>query len=163
MVKGITAPFDASMNIANDQTFSKKGSIWREKDVKIEKSAQLKNIVVGSGSVIGDGVVLTNTVIGRNCVVNSGVVVEDSILWDNVKLNPGCKIRQSIITTDNVLPDSSQLGYKTVLPPKIQLSPGLQIQNNETFTVYDSSGKPLPKPEDSDDEQEQIPMGYPPL
>ena len=161
MVKGSTAPFDASMNITNDQSFSKKGSIWREKDVKIEKSAELNNVVIGSGSTIGDGVVLTNTVIGRNCTVQSGVVVEDSILWNNVTLNEGCKIHQSIITDDNVLLRSTQLGKRTVLPPRTQFSTALKIQDNETFTVFHAEGKPLPKSEDYEDETEQIPIGIP--
>jgi len=161
MVKSVTAPFDASMNIANDQTFSKKGSIWREKDVKIEKSAELKNVVIGSGSIIGDGAVLTNTVIGRNCTVQSGVVVEDSIVWNNVTLNEGCRIHQSIITDDNVLAASTQLGKRTVLPPKTQLSTAMKIQDNEIFTVFNAEGKLLPKSEDYEDEAEQIPIGIP--
>ena len=146
----MTAPFDPSMNIENDQTFAKKGSIWKERDVKIDKSAQLKNVIIGSGSVVGDAI-LTNTMIGRNCNIQSGVVVEDSILWDKVTLNSGIKIRQSIITNDNVL--STQLGTRTVLAPKTQVSTTF---DNTTFTVY---GHSPAETEDSDDESEQIPIG----
>ena len=146
----MTAPFDSSMNIDNDQTFTKKGSIWKERDVKIDKSAQLKNVIIGSGSVVGDAI-LTNTIIGRNCNIQSGVVVEDSILWDKVTLNSGSKIRQSIITNDNVL--STQLGTRTVLAPKTQVSTTF---DNTTFTVY---GHSPAETEDSDDESEQIPIG----
>ena len=150
MTKGMTAPFDPLMNIENDQTFSKKGSIWRERDVKIDKSAQLKNVIIGSGSVIGD-VVLTNTIVGRNCSIQSGVVVEDSILWDKVTLKPGSKIRQSVITNDNEL--STQLGIRTVLPPNTRVSTS---PDNTTFTVY---GHTPVETEDSDDEPEEIPIG----
>jgi ADP-glucose pyrophosphorylase len=150
MTKGMTAPFDPLMNIENDQTFSKKGSIFRERDVKIDKSAQLKNVIIGSGSVIGD-VVLTNTIVGRNCSIQSGVVVEDSILWDKVTLNSGSKIHQSVIANDNEL--SMQLGLRTVLPPKTQVSAS---SDNITFTVY---GHTPVETEDSDDEPEQIPIG----
>ena len=150
MTKGMTAPFDPLINIEYDQTFSKKGSIWRERDVKIDKAAQLKNVIIGSGSVIGDAV-LTNTVVGRNCSIQSGVVVEDSILWDKVTLNAGSKIHQSIVTNDNEL--STPLGIRTVLAPKTRVSTS---PDNTTFTVY---GHTPEETEDSDDELEQIPIG----
>src|SRR4030095_15074264 len=98
------------MNIGNDQSFSKKGSIWREKSVKIDKSAQIQNVVLGSGSIIADGVVLMNTLVGRNCSIQSGVIIKDSILWDKGTVTTGCKIHQSIITTENEILNSTQLG-----------------------------------------------------
>lgn len=155
MVKGLTAPFDSSMNIENDQSFSKKGSIWREKNVKVDKSAQLQNVVVGSGSVIADGVVLINTLVGRNCSIQSGVVIEDSILWDKATVTMGCKIHQSIITTENEISNTAQLGIRTVLLPKTSLA--ITIPDNTAFTVYTSTGQPLAREEeDSEDEDGQI-------
>ena len=150
MIKGITISFDLFMNIENDQTFSKKGSIWRERNVKIDKTAQLKNVIIGSDSVIGD-VILTNVVIGRNCSIQSGVIVEDSILWDKVTLKSGSKIRQSIITNDNEL--STQLGIRTILIPNTQVSIS---SDNTIFTVY---GHTSVETEDSDNESEEIPIG----
>jgi ADP-glucose pyrophosphorylase len=160
MVKGLTAPFDSSLNLNSDQTFSKKGTIWREREVTIDKSAQLNNAVVGSGSIIADNVVLTNTVIGRNCVIQSGVVIEDSIVWDTVTIQADCKIRQSIIANNNTLSHYTQLGNKTVLPSSTQFSGAMKIQDNEIFTVYAANGQPFPKEDDSDDDEpENIPIG----
>jgi acetyltransferase-like isoleucine patch superfamily enzyme len=160
LVKGGTAPFDPSMNIDNDQTYSKKGTIWREKDVKLGKSVELKNVVLGAGSVIGDGATITNSSIGRKSVVPAGVFVQDSIIWDNVILNQGCKIYRSIIATDNVLSNDTRLGLGTVLPPKTNLPADTAISDNQTFTIYTSTGQPFLNPADADAKQsEEIPIG----
>jgi carbonic anhydrase/acetyltransferase-like protein (isoleucine patch superfamily) len=160
LVKGLTSPFDPLMNIENDQTYFKKGSIWREKEVKVEKSAQLRNVVLGAGSVIGDGASVVNSVIGRKSIIPAGVVIEDSILWNNVTLSQGCKIRNSIIAADNILVNGIHLGFGVILPPQTNLPTGTEIPDNQTFTVYSSNGQPLPNSEDPDDEEfEEIPIG----
>jgi hypothetical protein len=158
MVSGLTAPFDPSMNLERDQNFNKRGSIWRERDVKISKSAKVNNSAIGSGSIIGDGAIVANSIIGRHCVVSPNTIVEDSILWNNVIINSHSKVFQSIIAEDNTLPSDTQLGVHTVIPHKSELSSFVTTSDNSTFTIYpinDSS----PKDEDSEDESELIDIG----
>jgi translation initiation factor eIF-2B subunit epsilon len=152
------------MNIEQDQTFTKGGSIWREKDVKLGNvnMTQLSNVVVSSGSSIGETATLTNSIIGRHCSIPNGAVVKDSVIWNNVTLNEGCKISGSVIMENNILPKNTQLGPGTVLLPKAHLPENSEISGHGTFIPYDSHGKPFDKPEDDEDEDESlesIPIG----
>src|SRR5271169_5769240 len=117
MAKGLTAPFDPSLNIEGDNDFSKKGPVWCDRDVKVGKTVQLQNVVIGKGSVIADGVSIENSIIGRNCQISGGRgVITDSVLWNNITVNSGCDIRKSIILSDNVILKDIHLGSGTIIP-----------------------------------------------
>ena len=166
MVNGRTAPFDPSLNIENDHTFSKKGSVWRERDTKIEKSVSIKNAAIGSGSVIGNGASIINSVIGRNCHIPPGAVIEDSILWNNVTVSsPDSKIHRCIIGSYVTLPKDTRLGMGNILPPKTSLPANLKLEdNNQTFTVFTSDTQQShskSEDSDSDDDFETVPIGEP--
>lgn len=148
------------MNIEQDQTFTKKGSVWREKDVKVESLTELNNVVVGAGSSIGETATITNSVIGRQCVIPSSAVVEGSIIWNNVTLGEGCKVHGSIIMEGNNLSNDIRIGRGTVLLPKTNLPAHTQISDHESFTTYTSDGQPIEKSVDEDEEEvHPVPIG----
>jgi translation initiation factor eIF-2B subunit epsilon len=153
---GATIPFNPSMNIGNDQTFVKRGSLWRESGVRLDKTAQLTNAVVGSGSLIGEGAVVTNSIIGRHVTLSPGVVVKDSILWDNVFVDQGVEINQSIVVSQKVQ-KNIQLGKRSVIPSICELPEGTKIPDTPYFTAYSSNGEPVLDDidtEESDDEEQ---------
>jgi translation initiation factor eIF-2B subunit epsilon len=155
---GLTVPFDPSMNLENDQTFSKKLTVYREKDVKIGKLSQLKNVVIGAKTIIGDGAVVVNSVIGRNCIIQPGAIIRESILWDNVVVETGVKLTQSIVAEDNSLKLNHRLSERAILPPKTDIFIPSNPGTSKTFTIYGSQ-PPQPITEDSDsDQDEDIPI-----
>ena len=147
------------MNLQHDQTFMKKGTIWREKEVKIEKSAQVKEAVIGAGSIVGEGAKVINSVIGRKCIIAPNAVVQNSVLWDNVTVDQGVHILDSIIEMDNSIPEGCHLSGGVVLQSKTSLSSNTKIEGNGTFTVYKSDGTPIEEIDDSDDEDEPFQIG----
>ena len=154
VVLGATIPFDPSMNIGNDQTFVKRGSVWREKDVKIDKTAQLTNVVIGSGSVIGEGAVVTNSIIGRNSVLSPGVIVKDSILWDNVSVAESVEINESIVASQKVQ-KNIQLGKRSAIPSICELPEGTKIPDTPYFTAYSSTGEPISDDVETDESEDE--------
>ena len=162
MAKGLTAPFDPSLNIEGDNAFSKRGSIWRDRDVKIGKTIQSHNVAICKGSHIADGVSIENSIIGRNCQILGGIV-KDSILHDNVTVNLGCDINRSIIWSNNNILKDTHLGSGTIILPHTQLSESTNISENIGFTVFTSAGEPLVLPHESDDsddeDQDDVPIG----
>ena len=154
MLSGITAPFDPVMNLENDQTYAKKGAMWREKDAKVDKTAQVVQSVIGSGTTIGENAKISNSVIGRNCVIPAGVIIENSILWSKVILNHGVSIQKSIIA-ENTIPEQTTIGIKNVLPPNTEFI--VDLEANESFTIYGQH----PQDTDSDSDSEFIPIGTP--
>src|ERR1700736_1528118 len=124
MAKGLTPPFDPSLNLESCQTFTKRATVFQEKDVKIEKSAQAKNSVVGSKTIIGDGAVIVNSIIGRNCTISPGAIIQESILWDNVVVESKVKLDHAIVAQDNSLKADHNLVSRVVLPRNTKFSPG---------------------------------------
>src|ERR1700685_4689173 len=120
MARGLTTPFDPSLNIEGDNNFSKKGSVWRDRDGKVGKTVKLQNVVIGKGSMIADGVSIKNSIIGRNCQISGGVIA-DSVLWDNITVNSGCQIHTSVILSDNDVLKDVHLGSRTIILPHTQL------------------------------------------
>jgi translation initiation factor eIF-2B subunit epsilon len=147
------------MNLQNDQTFVKRGDNWREREVKVDKSAQVKESVIGAGSIISEGTTVVNSVVGRKCVISPRAVVRDSVLWDNVIVGRGVHILHSIVEMDTHVPDGSHLSRGVVLPRKTILPPNTTIQGTDTFTVYATDGPPIPSSEDSDNEDESFQIG----
>jgi translation initiation factor eIF-2B subunit epsilon len=155
LAKGQTVPFDPSINLERGQTFSKKSNGYREKDVKIEKSAHVKNGVIGSKSIVGDGAVVFNSIIGRNCTIQAGAVIRESILWDNVVVESGVKLHQAIVTDDNTLKADFDIAERVVLPRKANIPAGSKIGGTKTFTVYGNDAKPIINEDEDEDEDEE--------
>jgi len=146
------------MNLRNDQTFLKKGDSWREREVKLEKTAQIKESVIGAGSMIGDGATVVNSVVGRKCFIGPRAIVRDSILWDNVSVGQDVSILHSIVEMDNNVLNGSHLN-RAVLPTKTTLPANTTIKGNDSFTVYGSDGNPIDYAEDSDEEEASFQIG----
>lgn len=140
------------MNLRNDQTFQKRGDSWREREVKVEKSAQIKESVIGAGTIVGDGATVVNSIVGRRCVIGPHAVVQNSVLWDNVTVGQGVQILDSIVEMDNTVREGCDLS-RAVLLRKSSLPSNTIIKSNDCFTVYGSDGNPIPNAEDSDNEE----------
>ena len=147
------------MNLLNDQTFLKKGTVWREREVKIEKSAQVKDSIIGAGSIVGDGAKVVNSVIGRKCVIAPNAVLQNSVLWDDVTLGQGVHILDSVVEMDTSVPEGCHLSRGAVLLSKTSLPSNTTIEGNGSFTIYGSDGKPVETADDSDDEDEPFQIG----
>jgi translation initiation factor eIF-2B subunit epsilon len=151
------------MNLENGQSFSKRGSIWQERGIN-SASAQVKNAVIGSRTTIGEGAVITNSILGRNCIISPGAVIKDSILWNNVTVNQGARVNRTVIAAHNTLPTNCQISGGLVIPPNSSIS-NEAISESKSFTIY--GRKPsVPSEdafEDSDNEDEPIPICIPPL
>src|SRR2546421_4552939 len=146
------------MNLRNDQTFLKKGDSWRERDIKLEKTAQIKESVIGAGSMIGDGATVVNSVVGRKCLIGPRAVLRDSILWDNVTVGQDVRILHSIVEMDNDVLNGCQLNG-AVLLTKTKLPSNTTINGNDSFTVYGRDGNPIDYAEDSDEEDASFQIG----
>lgn len=81
--------------------------------VQLAFGCELKeDVVIGPGSKIGTGTVITHSSIGRNCTIGKGVSIVGCYIWDNVVIGDGCKLHKSLLA-DNV-----------ELKPGVEVEPG---------------------------------------
>jgi translation initiation factor eIF-2B subunit epsilon len=155
MTCGLTAPFDPLLNIEPDQSFSKKGTVWKENGTKVHESVQLTNAVLGAGVAVANNANIRNSVIGRNCIIAEAVTIENSVLLASVKVDKGCFIRESIIFDGIELPERSHLAGKSIIPPNTKLSSPFTTPETPKFTIYAADGKPVAQDEDEDEDEEE--------
>ena len=157
-MNGITAPFDPAMNLEIGQTYSKRQSIYRERNVIIEISAEVKDSSIATGSIVGNDATVLNSVIGRHVTISDKAVIIDSIIWDDVVVGESAKVNASIVTNANNI--NGELGPKVVLPLgfELQLPVPTPTTLNGAFTVYDGDGNVVQNDDEVDEEDNDIPM-----
>lgn len=67
-------------------------------DVTIMPNVQIwGRCIIGEGSYIGSGSIITRSLIGENVIITAYAVIENSILKDNAKAGPFCYIRDNTV------------------------------------------------------------------
>ncbi|XP_052825505.1 translation initiation factor eIF-2B subunit epsilon [Octopus bimaculoides] len=72
--------------------------------VTLERGCKLiQNVLVGKGTTIESGSVITDSVIGNNCKIGKNVQINGAYLWDNIIVGDNCLINSSILCSGVVL------------------------------------------------------------
>ena len=117
-------------------------------NVSISPSAKLIGLVMlDDGSVIGDDVVIENSVIGKNCEIARGSRIVESIIWDNVKIGMEGRLNRSIIASSSVIGERAMLEEGSVVAsnctfgpdahvkPYVKIWPGKKIEEGSTVST----------------------------
>ncbi len=116
-------------------------------NTRVSPSARMIGLVMlGEGSVVGDDVILENSVIGKNCEISRGSKIIESILWDNVKVEKDSSIKKAIIASNSVIGERALLeegsvvasnctfGPDTHIKPYVKIWPGKKIEEGSTVS-----------------------------
>ena len=88
-----------------------------------------ERVVVGAGSRIGAGCVLSTPVsLGDNVVMQDGAYVGDSVLWDGCRLGPRSDVRGSVLARNCVVGADARL-VNCVFGEGVQVLPGLSLRD----------------------------------
>ncbi|KAJ3109843.1 hypothetical protein HDU97_000073 [Phlyctochytrium planicorne] len=153
-----TYPMVPDSNIIEKHTYThSRPQIYKENDVKLARSAILKgSVLVGSGTSIGEGAVVSQSTIGRNCKIGSNVVLEGAYIWDNVEIADNCIVTRAIVADNVVIGKSSQIQQGSILSFDVKLGPGVVIPRDSKITLK----KPDENPEQGDTDLGQGAEGY---
>lgn len=89
-----------------------------------------KNVFVGEGTVIEDGVMIKGpAIIGRNCQIRHNAYIrEDVIVGDNCVVGNACEIKHSILFNGAQAPHFNYIG-DSILGYKAHVGAGVKISN----------------------------------
>jgi translation initiation factor eIF-2B subunit epsilon len=85
--------------------------------------------MVGDGTLLGAGVSISDSVIGRNCRIGDGVVLNRAYIWDNVIIEKGCKVSESILSVGVCLKERTILSKGCVLCDGVTIGPDVRMEN----------------------------------
>ena len=85
--------------------------------------------MVGDGTLLGSGVSISDSVIGRNCRIGDDVSLNRAYIWDNVVIENGCKVTQSILADGVCLKKDTILSKGCVLCDGVTTGPDVALEN----------------------------------
>jgi NDP-sugar pyrophosphorylase family protein len=133
-------------------TFNR-GFLYRENNVFVDRSAKIgKGVMLGADSVIGEGVIIENSVLGRKVYVEAGAEIRDSYLWDGCIIRSQAKINKAVICHLAIIGERTSIqrgtvvsfgvvvGNDSIIPPFTRLT-GANPYVDENAECWDASSE----------------------
>jgi translation initiation factor eIF-2B subunit epsilon len=122
-----TYPLVPDSNLVAGQTYKfERGGLYKENGVILARTCKAgKRTVLGKDTSIGDGSMVSNSIIGRRCHIGKNVTIQNAYIWDDVVVGDGSTIDRAIVANEAVI------GKKCKIQPGSLLSYGVRIADNK--------------------------------
>lgn len=126
-------PICPDSNLLQGQSYRlQKGNIYKEDGVVLARDCVINpKTVIGRGTSVGDGSVISNSIIGRHCHIGRGVKIEGAYIWDYASIGDGCIVKRSIVANE------ASVGKRCIVEDGALISYGVRI--GEGVTVQGES------------------------
>ncbi|KAF2760151.1 heat shock transcription factor 2, partial [Pseudovirgaria hyperparasitica] len=116
-------PLCPDTNLVGGQSYTLQwGNIYLEKNIILARSCKIdKNTVIGRGSSIAEGSVISNSIIGRDVQIGKNVVIDGAYIWNSATVSDGSVVKKAILADEVVI------GRKCVVEPGALISYGVRI------------------------------------
>lgn len=128
---------NVSINIAG----TRNGNVWIGDNCRIGAHVEFRGtVIIGYGTNIEDGCIITDSVIGRNCSIEAAAQISRSVLWDKVCVGRAAYVDSDVLgyevvvgagatIMENVfIADRCRIGEHATLHPNIKLWPGKTVE-----------------------------------
>ncbi|XOB66398.1 sugar phosphate nucleotidyltransferase [Deferribacteres bacterium DY0037] len=132
---------DVTLPLEGIQEKLSEGTVYKEKDVKIHKTAKIEGLVVlGDGCVIEKDVTIKNSVLSGGCSIGEKSTVENSILWKEVIIGKSCDLVNTVLCNNVkigsgvkaehgvIIAESTDVGQQVIFEKDIMVWPEKQIE-----------------------------------
>ncbi|TAQ89846.1 hypothetical protein B7494_g1807 [Chlorociboria aeruginascens] len=122
-----TYPLVPDSNLLAGQSYkSERGGLCKENGVILARTCRAgKRTVLGKDTSIGDGSMVTDSIIGRRCQIGKNVTIRNSYIWDNVVIGDGSAVDRGIIASEAVV------GKECKVQPGVLISFGVRIADGK--------------------------------
>jgi glucose-1-phosphate adenylyltransferase len=154
-VGNIDAYFDAHKDVLGlEPTFDMFNPQWPiyssgyQGPVAKVMGGELRNSLLGAGSIVHEGARLHNTIIRREAVIEEGAELDECIVMDYVRVGRGAKLKRVIIDRHNIIEAGDVIGFDpeadakrfTVTEGGITVIPGGRVSYFARATSADGRG-----------------------
>ncbi|KAF2640224.1 heat shock transcription factor 2 [Massarina eburnea CBS 473.64] len=129
-------PLCPDSNLVQGQSYRLgKGNIYKEEGVILARNCVLNSkTVIGRGTSIGDGSVISNSVIGRHCYIGKGVKIDGAYIWDHASIGDGSVIHKSIIASEASIGKRCTVEAGALISYRASISEGITIRSGSRIT-----------------------------
>ncbi|TVY71429.1 putative translation initiation factor eIF-2B subunit epsilon [Lachnellula suecica] len=148
-------PLVPDSNLVAGQNYKfERGSLYKEDGVMLARTCKAgKKTVLGKGTSVGDGSVISNSIIGRGCQIGKNVTIKDAYIWDDVVIGDGSKIDRAIIANEASIGENCTIHPGALISYKVRISANTIIRESQRIT----RAKRKIDSYDGDDEEEDVP------
>jgi len=131
------SPIIISANLLTDTTYTSFGNnVYRERGVDVHRGTQLMgDIVLGRGTVIGKGSVLSKLVCGRDCLIGSGVKLTTSYLMEGVRVGDNSVITGAVIGKNVTIGKNVRVCKGAIIGNNVVIDDGVVVPSYITITA----------------------------
>lgn len=139
-----TYPLVPDMGVcANRQMYMfLRNNVYRSADVQLARGSQLReDVVVRSGSAIGDGTVVGRSVLGAACRVGKNCVLENAYLMDGCVVGDGCELRHCVLGRGVRLGDGARVVDGAALGDGVEIEAGVAVAKHFVQATRPAAGE----------------------
>ncbi|XP_053599971.1 translation initiation factor eIF2B subunit epsilon [Plodia interpunctella] len=133
---------------------------FREVTSVLNRSCSLKeDVLIGSGSHIGDNTILTKSIIGKNCSIGNNVIISGSHIMNDVIIKANCNISNSLIDNNCMIEEDSTLEGGTIIGSNVTIASGSKLTGTIEYSEADKGSEKTLKKSTSEGEWENDSSG----
>lgn len=139
---------DSNLVAGQSYKFDRRG-LCKEDGVVLARTCKAgKRTVLGKDTAIGDGSVITNSIIGRRCHIGKNVTISDSYIWDDVVVEDGSEVDRAIIANEAVVGKNCTVQPGALISYSVRIGNGKEVKAGLRITRAkrkraDVEGEPL--------------------
>ncbi|KAF2649398.1 translation initiation factor eIF-2B subunit epsilon [Lophiostoma macrostomum CBS 122681] len=129
-------PLCPDTNLLQDQSYQAyRGNIYKEQGVILARSCVIKpKTAIGRATSVGDGTVISRSVIGRHCQIGRDVTIEGAYIWDYASIGDGCTVKQSVIANEATLRKNCTVEAGALISYGVIIGEGKTISGQHRIT-----------------------------
>ncbi|CAG8979026.1 hypothetical protein HYALB_00012708 [Hymenoscyphus albidus] len=130
-----TYPLVPDSNLLAGQSYKyERGGLCKENGVVLARTCKAgKKTILGKDTSIGDGSLVSNSIIGRRCNIGKNVTINNAYIWDDVSIGDGSTVDRAIIANEAAIGKSCTIqagalvSYRVKIDDNAQIAPGSRI------------------------------------
>lgn len=137
-----TYPLCPDSNLVNGQSYRfRRGKVYEEEGVVLARNSVVsKRSVVGRETSIGDGSVVSDSVLGRRCQIGRNVLIEGAYIWDDAVIGDGSTIRQAIVANEAIVGRNCRVEPAALISYGVRIADGMSIAGTSRITRANRKG-----------------------
>ncbi|KAL1122521.1 hypothetical protein AAG570_002852 [Ranatra chinensis] len=128
-----------------DELYSyRRNNVYIQEGISLATGCSIvEDVVIGSGTTVGEKAIVSSSVIGKNCDIAENAIVQYSYLFNNVKIGSNCKIQYCVLGEGCIVETGSSVIHSI-------LGPGVVVETESNVCATRLQSTP---PEIGDDKE----------